>query len=74
MDDHCVSYFFNHILMACSMKGTEVPNPQCSSACDCICVLTRNRSMSRDDSLILAMHILFRFCLCKVHSRVSDAL
>ena len=23
------------------MKGTEVPNPRCSSACDCTCVLTR---------------------------------
>ena len=23
------------------MKGTEVPNPRRSSACDCTCVLTR---------------------------------
>ena len=30
------------------MKGTEVPNPRRSSACDCTCVLTRNRSLSRD--------------------------
>ena len=37
------------------MKGTEVPNPRRSSACDCTCVLTRNRSLSRD-SLILACH------------------
>jgi len=37
------------------MKGTEVPNPQRSSACDCTCVLTRNRSLTRD-SLILACH------------------
>ena len=28
------------------MKGTEVPNPRRSSACDCTCVLTRNRSLS----------------------------
>jgi len=25
------------------MKGTEVPNPRRSSACDCTCVSTRNR-------------------------------
>ena len=54
------------------MKGIEVPNPWHSSACDCTCVLIRNRSLARD-SLILAMHILFCFCLCKVCSRVSDA-
>ena len=47
------------------MKGTEVPNPQRSSACDCTCVLTRNRSLSCD-SLILAMRIV-----CKVYSEVS---
>ena len=28
-----------HIHSDCNkMKGTEVPNPQCSSACDCTCV------------------------------------
>ena len=42
------------------MKGTEVPNPRRSSACDCTCVLTRNRSLSRD-SLMLA-HALFCSC------------
>ena len=57
----------------CSMKGTEVPNPRRSSACDCTCVLTRNRSLSRD-SLRLAMRILFCSCPCKVNSRVSDTL
>ena len=55
------------------MKGTEVPNPRHSSACDCTCVLTKNRLLSRD-SLMLAMCILFCSCLCKVRSRVSDAL
>ena len=55
------------------MKGTEVPNPQRNSACDCTCVLTRNWSLSRD-SLMLAMCILFCSCLCKVCSWVSDAL
>ena len=40
------------------IKGTEVPNPWRSSACDCTCVLTRNQSLSRD-SVILAMHIVF---------------
>ena len=47
-----------------------MPNPRRSSACDSTCVLTRNRSLSRD-SLMLAMRIVFP---CKVHSRVSDAL
>ena len=31
-----------------------MPNPRHSSACDCTCVLTRNRSLSRD-SLMLAI-------------------
>ena len=39
------------------MKGTEVPNPRRSSACDCTCVLTRNRSLCHD-SLMLAMRIV----------------
>ena len=56
-----------------TMKGTEVPNPRRSSACDCTCVLTRNRSLSRD-SLMLAMCILFCSCPCKVRSQVSDTL
>ena len=59
------------------MKGTEVPNPQrssaCDCACDCTCVLTRNRSLSYD-SFMLAMRILFCSCPCKVRSRVSDTL
>ena len=50
-----------------------MPNPRWSSACDCTCMLTRNRSLSHD-SLMLAMRILFCSCPCKVHSRVSDAL
>ena len=49
-----------------------MPNPRRSSACDCTCVLTRNRSLSRD-SLMLAMRIVCS-CPCKVRSRVSDAL
>ena len=52
------------------MKGTEVPNPRRSSAHDCTCVLTRNRSLSHDS----LMRILFCSCPCKVRSRVSDAL
>ena len=50
-----------------------MPNTRRSSACDCTCVLTRNRSLSRD-SLRLAMRILFCSCPCKVRSRVSNAL
>ena len=34
------------------MKGTEVPNPRRSSACDCTCVLTRNRSLSCDSRVL----------------------
>ena len=55
------------------MKGTEVPNPRRSSACDCTCVLIRNRTLSHD-SLMLGMRILFCSCLRKVRSRVSDTL
>ena len=47
-------------LITITMKGTEVPNPRRSSACDCICVLTRNRSLSRD-SPMLAMCIICSF-------------
>ena len=39
------------------MKGTEVPNPRRSSACDCTCGLTRNQLPSCE-SFILAMHIV----------------
>ena len=53
-----------------AMKGTEVPNPWPSSACDCTYVMTRNQSLSLD-SLRLAMRILFFSCPC---SQVSDAL
>jgi len=54
------------------MKGTEVPNPQRSGACDCTCAFIRNRTLSRD-SLMLAC-ALFCSYHCKVRSRVSDAL
>ena len=46
-------YNWEHGLLAV-MKGTKVPNPRRSSACDCTCVLTR---LSRD-SLMLAMRIV----------------
>ena len=45
------------------MKGTEVPIPRRSSACDCTCVLTRKRSLSCD-SLILAMRIVLIVSAC----------
>ena len=54
------------------MKGTEVPNPQRSSACDCTCVLTRI-----DHYLVTLSRLpyaLFCSCLYKVRSRISDAL
>ena len=47
-------FIFGCVQMLKRMKGTEVPNPRRSSACDCTCVLTR---LSRD-SLMLAMHIV----------------
>ena len=46
-----------HTPVARTMKGIEVPNPRRSSASDCTCVLTRNRSLSCD-SLMLAMRIV----------------
>ena len=51
------------------MKGTEVPNPRRSSACDCWleidhCLVT----------LSCLPYALFCSCPCKVCSRVSDAL
>ena len=59
----------DHVLV--KMKGTEVPNPRRSSACDCTCVLIRNRTRS----VTHACHrILFCSCPCKVRSRVSDDL
>ena len=39
------------------MKGTEVPNPQRSSAGDCTCVLTRNRSLSRDSLMRIVLFL-----------------
>ena len=50
------------------MKGTEVPNPRRSSACDCTCVLTRI------DHCLVTLSCLPCACLCKVCSRISDAL
>ena len=35
-----------------SMKGTEVPNPRRSSACDCTCVLTRIDHCLVNDSIM----------------------
>ena len=46
-DDNCEgSWNMNTVVTSVAtvrkeMKGTEVPNPQRSSACDCTCVLTR---------------------------------
>ena len=48
------------------MKGTEVSNPRCSSACDCTCVLIRNRTQSRD-SLMLSI----AFCFVPAHAKFA---
>ena len=48
------------------MKGTEVPNPRRSSACDYTCVLTKNRSRSCD-SLILAS----TFCFVSAYAKFA---
>ena len=45
------------LLLHLWMEGTEVPNPRRSSACDCTCMLIRNRTLSHD-SLMLAMRIV----------------
>ena len=58
----CGKYFMHKDLYAGlqtrvhkTMKGTEVPNPRRSSACDCTCVLTRiNHCLV---TLMLAMHL-----------------
>ena len=47
--------------MHIAMKGTEVPNPRRSNACDCTCVLTRIDHCLV--TLMLVMHILFCSCL-----------
>ena len=49
------------IYSSIGMKGTEVPNPRRSNACDCTCVLTRIDHCLV--TLMLAMHILFCSCL-----------
>ena len=56
------------------MKGTEVPNPRCRSACDCTCVLTRKSitvswlSQACHAHCFVPAHAIW----CKV--QVSDAL
>ena len=47
-----------------SMKGTEVPNPRRSNACDCTC---RNRSLSRDCH---ACHI-HAHCFVPAHAKFA---
>ena len=84
---HCHEYV---LLVATIMKGTEVPNPRRSSACNCTCCHAHSVFLLPMHSLLkgfrfshvlcilsrslLVMHILFCSCLCKVCSRVSDAL
>ena len=54
------------------MKGTECLNPRRSSACDCTCMLIRNRTLSHD-SLLLVMCIVL-FLPMPSSLTVSDAL
>ena len=64
------------ILNTFTMKGTIVPNPRRSSACDCTCVLTRI-----DHCLVTLSCLPCAFCfvpaywgpVCKVRSRIPDA-
>ena len=57
------------------MKGTEVPNPRRSSACDCTCVLTRiDHCLVNNRSCHACRCVWFCSYLCKVCSRVSEAL
>ena len=44
-----------------NMKGTELPNPRHSSACDCSCVLTRiNHCLINNSSMTLALELIWR--------------
>ena len=62
--------FFGHFTASLlptgeTMKGTEVPNPRRSSACDRTCVLTRNRSLSRDS------HACHAHCFVPAHAKFA---
>ena len=48
------------------MKGTEVPNPQCSSACDCTCVLTRI-----DHCLVTLSCLPCAFCFVPAYAKFA---
>ena len=42
------------------MKGTEVPNPRCSSACDCTCMLTRmDHCLVNNSSMTFALELIW---------------
>ena len=62
------------------MKGTEVPNPRCSSALDCTCcyvhsvLFLRMHSLYKVFRLSHALYILSCSFLCTVCSKVSDSL
>ena len=50
-----------HALMsATTMKGTEVPNPRRSSACDCTCVLTRiDHCLVNNSIMMFALELIW---------------
>ena len=48
------------------MKGTEVPNPRRSSACDCTCVLTRI-----DHCLVTLSCLPYTFCFVPAYAKFA---
>ena len=64
----CLHMENKNLSLTIEMKGTEVPNPRRSSACDCTCVLTRI------DHRLVTLSCLPCACLCKVCSQISDTL
>ena len=52
-----------------------MPNPRCTSACDCTCVLTRiDHYLETLSCLTCAFCFVPAYRVCKVRSRISDAL
>ena len=50
----------NLLEMPLLMKGTEVPNPRCSSVCDCTCVLTRiDHCLVNNSIMMFALELIW---------------
>ena len=52
--------YVTELCVQITMKGTEVPNPQCSSACDCTCVLTGiNHCLVNNSIMTFALELIW---------------